>query len=71
MPIAPKVIWRVMKVNPTRAPMAIPMISIMSESFDILVPTVSGLYWEVVNYYWRTRYVSLITVFSNKETRGQ
>ena len=64
MPIAPKVIWRVMKVNPTRAPMAIPMISIMSESFDILVPT-------VVNYDWRTRYVSLITVFSNKETRGQ
>ena len=52
MPIAPKVIWRMMKGIPTRAPMAIAMIRIMSELFDILVPT-------VVNYDWHTRYVSL------------
>ena len=51
MPIAPKVIWRVMKVNPTRAPKATTTISIMSELLDILVPTIYGLDWEAVNYF--------------------
>ena len=41
---------------PTRAPKATTMFSIsMSESLDILVPTVYRLNWEAVDYFWRTR----------------
>ena len=46
---------------PTRAPKAttmfliVPVPDCMSESLDILVPTVYGLYWEAVDYFRRTR----------------